>query len=68
MLNSKEIAMRPEPCVRRDVHGSVMVIRIVNPARKNALDINAYTLLSEFLTQAEQNAEIKSIVITGHDE
>lgn len=68
MLNTKEPDMRPEPCVRRDVYGSVMVIRIVNPARKNALDINAYTLLSKFLAQAEKNAEIKSIVITGHDE
>lgn len=60
--------MRPESCVRREVFGSVLAIRIVNPTRKNALDISAYEELSLCLEQAEKDSEIKSIIITGNDE
>lgn len=60
--------MRAESSVRRDMYGSVLAIRIVNPARKNALDIHAYRDLSRYLEQAEEDPEIKSVIITGHND
>lgn len=60
--------MRSESCIHHERDGSVLIIRIVNPARKNALDVEAYQRLSASLAMAENSTAIKSVVITGSDD
>ncbi|MBR9827139.1 MAG: enoyl-CoA hydratase [Oceanospirillales bacterium] len=57
--------MRPESCVTREVVGSVLVVRIVNPQRKNALNVDLYRGLSAGLDFADKDESIRSVIITG---
>lgn len=57
--------METPHCIHHEQDGSVLIIRIHNPARKNALDVNAYRQLSAILDMAATNEAIKSVVITG---
>ncbi|MBY4675351.1 enoyl-CoA hydratase-related protein [Marinobacterium arenosum] len=60
--------MRADSHVIREVDGSVLVIRIANPSRKNALNIEAYRCLSACIDYAEGNENITSVLITGGDQ
>ena len=60
--------MQAKPPIRHEQDGSVLIIRIVNPARKNALDVEAYRQLTASLEMAETSAAIKSVVITGSED
>lgn len=59
--------MTPESCISRAAVGSALVIRIVNPKRKNALNVDLYAELSAGLEFADKNDEIKSVILTGDE-
>lgn len=60
--------MGAEPCIRQERDGSVLIIRIQNPTRKNALDVDAYRQLTGALERAAGCRDIRSVVITGSDQ
>lgn len=60
--------MNPQSCIAREVVGSALVIRIVNPNRKNALNVDIYADLKSSLEFADKNDEIKSVILTGSDQ
>jgi len=60
--------MQTEPPIRHEQDGSVLIIRIQNPTRKNALDVDAYRQLTGALEMAAECRDIKSVVITGSDQ
>lgn len=45
--------------------GSILILTLSNPAHKNALDPDIYAAGIEALNAAENNPEIRSVVITG---
>jgi len=60
--------MNPESCIAREVFGSALVIRIVNPKRKNALNVDIYEDLMASLEFADKDDGIKSVILTGSDQ
>lgn len=48
--------------------GAVMIVRMNRPEKKNALTRAMYKTMAELLTQADQDASVRSVLITGgHD-
>lgn len=60
--------MGAEPCIRQERDGSVLIIKIQNPTRKNALGVDAYRQLTGALERAAGCPDIRSVVITGSDQ
>ncbi len=54
----------PGLVIERD--GAVGLVRLVRPARRNALDEDSRDRLSAFLDEAQADPAIRAIVITGH--
>lgn len=58
----------PEPAVLREEHGSVRLLRLNRPGRRNALDLPDRELLLEELTAAEADPAVRAVVLAGAGE
>src|SRR5215472_4075003 len=47
--------------------GSILVIRINRPEKKNALSLSMYTAMGDALERAEADPQVRAIVLTGSD-
>ncbi|WP_406855729.1 enoyl-CoA hydratase [Alsobacter sp. KACC 23698] len=54
-----------EPTIRYQVRAGVAELSIDNPARRNAMTIRMWRLLPELVTEAENDREVRVILLTG---
>lgn len=48
-----------------DKNEGVLTLTINRPERRNALDIATYLLLAQYVSEAQQDQEVRSIILTG---